>query len=343
MSDVPKPKGTSSLGFFLGFFAIIVLLAVTVGDGSGKGVFSNMGTTSVSLRPTDSGSSSDLSYSKPSNAVEPTYTPPPLIPPPKPVLTPQQVEDRVAQIYRELDTLRKEVREATLREPVSPYAGKIDLSMGSVYETDPDREYLMLRTAYNTTEALPISNWYLESYVTKERATIPDGDRLMTSWRSPSSEPILLGANESAYLITGASPIDVSFHENICTGYLNDEETFYPSLSERCPYPKDEMERFGDIKLDNDKCYDLIERISNCSVPTDEQIDAVNISGVCLRFVENTFNYNDCVALHRYDPYFERDGYWRIYLDERNELWRPKREIIRLMDANDRVIDVIEY
>lgn len=338
MSDAPAPKG-SGFGFFLGFFAIIVFLALTIDDG--KGVFSNIGTSTPSYVSTNDSAEPNLYYTEPGeNSGSSSYISPP---PPPPTLTPQQIEDRVAQIYRELDTLRDEVREATLREPVSPYAGKVDVSVGSVYETDPNHEYLILRSNYNATTTLPISGWYLESYVTKERAALPYGDRRMTSWRSPASEEIFLAPNETAYLMTGESPIDASFHENICTGYLNDERDFYPSLSERCPYPRDEMERLGNIKLDNDTCYEFIERLSSCTVPTEEDIDAADINGVCLRFVENTFNYNDCVALHQYDPYFERDGYWRIYLGEHNELWRPEREIIRLMDENDKVIDVIEY
>jgi hypothetical protein len=103
------------------------------------------------------------------------------------------------------------------------------------------------------------------------------------------------------------------------------------------------MERYGNIKLDNDECYAFVQQIGSCNVPTDEQIDKADIGGACLRFALNTLNYNDCVSLHRYDPYFEREGYWHIYLDERNELWRREREIIRLMDADDRVIDVLEY
>jgi hypothetical protein len=239
--------------------------------------------------------------------------------------------------------VREEVREAILRDPISPYSGKVDLSIGSVRGTDPDREYLTLRANSKNTEAIAISHWYLESYVTEERAVFPNGDRLMTSWRSPASEDIFLFPGERAYLMTGESPINASFRENICTGYLSEEKTFYPSLSKRCPRPLTEMERFGNIELDNDKCYALVEHIGSCKIPTDEQIDDANIGGACLRFIENTFNYNDCVSLHRYDPYFDRDGYWRIYLEEPNELWRPEREIIRLMDEENRVIDVIEY
>lgn len=344
MSDAPPSGGSSGLGFFVAFFAIIIFLALSL-DG-GDGIFSELGKPTASsteeriIEAEYSTDTSSPSYSSGNNTSSANYTPPP---PPPPTLTPAQVEDRIAQIYRQLDSLRKEVREAVLREPVSPYTGKIELQSGNVYDTDPEREHLMLRANYQNTIAIPISGWYVESYVTNKRSAIPKGDRLMTSWRSPSSEPILLGAQESVYLITGESPIDTSFRENLCTGYLKDEGDFQPALYSQCPYPKDEMDRSGVIKLDNDECHEFVQRIPSCTNPSEEQIDAADINGICTRFIENTFNYNDCVSLHRYDPYFERNGYWRVYLDERSELWRKEREIIRLMDENDRVVDVLEY
>jgi hypothetical protein len=213
-----------------------------------------------------------------------------------------------------------------------------------VYDTDPDREYITLRAESTNASGVHISNWYLESYVTEERGAIPQGDRVIERWRSPVFEDIELLPGESAYVITGEAPLDASFHENICTGYLSTEGDFYPSLSRSCPYPKDELKRFGNtIELDNDRCYDFIERLSTCALPDETLSSRSKIGGVCNVFVENTFNYNDCVRLHKGDPYFSRNGYWRIYLNERTELWRSKREIIRLMDENDYVIAVLEY
>jgi hypothetical protein len=310
-----------------------VFLALTVDEKKG-GLFSNVSTTTPSKAPVR-----ETTYT---NQGE-TATPPQIPTKPAPKLTPEQVEAKVAAIYRELDALKEDLRKARLSEPTSPARGLVTLSTGNVYETDPDREYLTLRTLSDNAEGVNISGWYLESYVTEERAGIPEGDRLIERWRSPVLDPIVLLPDDRAYLITGEAPLNTSFRENICTGYLSNEEDFFPTLARNCPHPKDELERFGEIELDNDRCYDFVERLHTCALPDEELSSRTKIGGACNAFVDNTFNYNDCVRLHKNDPYFSRDGYWRIYLDERTELWRSKREIIRLMDENDQVVSVLEY
>lgn len=332
----------SDTGFFIGFFVILIILAIaTAGNG---GIFSNMasstpvtttqiggdGTTIQSPDDTDMGSGGGT-----------TETPPP--PPPEPKLSPEEIERKVAEIYRELDRLGKELRAQKLREPVSPYAGLVDLRSGNSRDTDPEREYLTIRAEYGNTNPITISDWYLESYVTEERAALPQGDRIMDRWRHPVKENILLDPGEEAYVMTGESPIDVSFREHMCTGYLEYTKDFYPSLSYQCPSPLTEMERFADIDLDDDSCYDFVERLSQCVEPNEDAVDDADLSGVCRRFITNTLNYEDCVIKHRNDPFFDNVGYWHIYLEEDEELWRYEREIIRLMDENDKVIDVVEY
>jgi hypothetical protein len=259
-------------------------------------------------------------------------------------MTPAEIERSVADIYKKLDALEADMREAQLREPASPYHTMVTLRRGNVYADDPEQEYLVLQADRQNTSDIPISHWYLESYVTGERAFIPDGTRILEKWRSPIESAIYLPPGETAYLVTGDSPIDTSFRENMCTGYLAYEGDFVPGLRRSCPRPADELERFGDtIDLDNDECYEYIERLGTCVTPEEETYTRAKIGGACSTFVEHTFNYNDCVLLHRYDPFFARDGYWRVYLGERDALWRDEREIIRLMDEEDRVISVIEY
>lgn len=328
----------NGFGFFLGFFALIVVLAVTVGGNENRNTTKDVGSATSSetqIRNNTKVTESEPVYTAPTNQSSQETTKP---------LTPREVENKVAQIYRTLDALREDIREATLRSPASPYAGKVTLRGGNVYGEDPDKEYLVIRAELKNASAIDISKWYVESYVTGETAYIPDGDRLMERWRSPDEEPIRLEPGETAYLMTGESPIDTSFRENMCTGYLTAERTFTPSLGRRCPSPRSELERFGtDIALDNDKCYDFIEKLSSCTTPDEELYARSKVGGTCSLFVENTFSHDACVRLHRYDPYFARDGYWRVYLNERNELWRSEREIIRLMDENDAVIAVLEY
>ncbi len=298
-----------------GFVGVLILFAFVAGNGSGTTL-------------NESGAGNTDSYIS-GNGTETQQE----------QLTPQEMENRVAELYQQLDELKGAEREKKLWGTPSPYRDFVELSAGNTWSTDPETEYLTLRTSWSGTNSLTISDWYLESYVTDERAGIPQGDRIIEKWRSPSFEDIILTPGEEALIITGDSPLDTSFRENICTGYLNEEEDFIPQLGTRCVSPMDELERYGRIKLDNDKCYDFVEQLGTCQIPDDSDVPR----GSCTSFSDDTFNYNSCVQNHRNDPFFTRDGYWYVYLGRNDELWRSEREIIRLIDENNRVVDVLEY
>lgn len=323
-------------GFIIVFFAILILLAL-MPKGNG-GFFSSTATsTATSTRTSFVGDS--LSYSAPDTTQNTGQD----APKENPRLSNAETERRIADLSRTLDTLKEDVREAKLREPISPYTDIVTLSSGNTYTTDPDQEYLQIRVRSDAQQPVDLSGWYLKSYVTDESSALPLGDRLLKKWRSPQTQPILLLPGENAYVITGDSPIDTSFHENICTGYLTEHETFNPYLNRQCPRPLDEMKRFSNIKLDNDSCYDFVERLNSCRTPSDEEIENADINNACQRFIDDTLDYGSCVTNHLNDPFFDDVGHWYIYLEENEELWRTKREIIRLFDSSDRVVDVLEY
>ncbi len=328
----------SDSGFFLSFLLIIVVLAVMGYNNDSKDMSRTFSSDSTSTTAQTSHTTTQHSWETPSLEAPRETTQ-------IQTLSPSQVEARVASIYRDLDTLKEDIRKAKLWSPVSPYKGTVSLRAGNVYDENPDREYLILSMAANVTTTIDISKWYVRSYVTGEVGLIPNGDRILENWQNPEEEPIVLRQGEAAYLITGKSPISGSFKENACIGYLAKEETFFPSLSQSCPYPREELKRFGaNIDLDNDKCYAFVDSLASCTEPDEETYTRSKVGGACRDFIEDTFTYKDCVRLHRYDPYFSRESaYWHIYLDERYELWRPRREIIQLIDGNDRIVDVIEY
>ncbi len=255
------------------------------------------------------------------------------------VLTSEEAEYRVAELYDTLKELKASEREKKLWDTPSPYRDMVDLRTGDTGSKDPDAEYLVLSMGNTHSQSINISDWYLESYVTDNRVGIPQGDRVVEKWRSPKFEDIKVAPDEEVLLITGDSPIDVSFRENICTGYLTEEEDFIPQLSNQCPRPLDELEAYGLIRLDNDRCYEFIEGLGTCEIPDNNDIPG----GRCATFVEDTFNYNDCVTLHKNDPFFTRDGYWYVYFGRSTNLWRSEREIIRLIDENNQVVDILEY
>ena len=104
-----------------------------------------------------------------------------------------------------------------------------------------------------------------------------------------------------------------------------------------------EMLDANTIDLDDDACYSFVERMRTCEVPDEDILDNTRLTSACRQFLHSYFGYNNCVARHRTEPYFDNVGYWHIYLNQSNDLWRSTREIIQLKDEFDQVVDVIEY
>jgi hypothetical protein len=199
-----------------------------------------------------------------------------------------------------------------------------------------------LRVENSVATPINISGWHVQSYVSGEGVTVPKGDAGLEVWTKPIKKDILLNPGDEAYLITGNSPINGSFRENMCTGYLSHERRFTPSLTNNCPSPHDEMERYAHIELDNDSCYAFVDNIYRCEDPGDKVVKDAELNTACDTFITKNLSYAGCVQNHAHDPLFYATGTWRIYFERNKDLWRSEREIIRLIDRENRVVDVIE-
>ena len=254
-------------------------------------------------------------------------------------LTTPEVAKQVEEKHQELEALPEEEKVDKLHSPASPYTGLITLKVGKAKENDPDKEYVQL----SATGEVEISGWRLVSYVTDSKATIPEGSALLENRGDRDDTPIIMHAGETAYVMTGETPLKVSFKENLCTGYLKEYEDFYPSLKKQCPMPSDEMLLFGNIRNDDDECFEFVADIKQCEIPTDSELRDADITSRCRIFIEDTLDYEGCVDEHQDDADFDSIGVWRIYLDRSGELWLSTREIIRLLDDEGKVVDVLEY
>lgn len=302
-------------GFFIGFFALIIVVYLFNAQNP-EGLVPSVGNSGeVSVENGGTGA----------------YT-----------ATPEDIEKEAYNISKQLEEVRNDLRLAQIWGETSPYYGAIDLA--GVYGrggTDPSREYFIVRARSNNKQEIPITGWKIESFVTGEESEIPSGTRLAYPDKLNRGEIITLAPGEEAIVVTGDSPIGTSFHENLCTGYFTESDTYYPSISRSCPSPLKDMERFGNIALDDDECYAYVKTLSSCRMPTLDPRDA-NIGSRCEAFVEDAFSYEGCVDYHYGDPYFGR-GDWRVYLEKGDTLWRQEREIIRLLDQNGKTVDVVEY
>lgn len=219
----------------------------------------------------------------------------------------------------------------------SPHQGSVSVSStGGVSAEDPDREYVTIRASGSA--PVDITGWRLVSGASGRSARIPSGAPLPRSGRVNDTSRIVLSPGEEAIVITGDSPIGVSFKENKCTGYLASNQEFYPTLSLQCPAAYDIFDRFyGGNELRDDACYERMRSTSLCRTP-----ETSGMTRACRDLIDDYLTYPGCVAKHRYDSNFAGRT-WRIYLEERRELWKPSRDAVKLVDADGKTVDLVTY
>jgi hypothetical protein len=209
----------------------------------------------------------------------------------------------------------------------------------SAKQTDPDKEYIKIKVSRNAKEKISISNWRLESATTGAGDTLGKGAYLPYSGRVNTEQDIFLSAGDEVIVTTGRSPVGVSFKINKCTGYFSQFQDFVPTLRKQCPEPIDDLPNFGPGTT-FDQCYDFVERLRKCKVYL--QSPPGGVGGACQEYITTKINYNTCVDKHKDDSDFPK-GEWRVYLGRDQELWKRKREVIKLLDQNGDVIDSVTY
>ncbi len=268
-----------------------------------------------------------------------------------PSVSQQEIRSSVASAQYQLADLQKQANKDKLIGTKSPYYGQVRITGGNTSSTDPDQEYVTIQVSSSATSDITLTGWRLQSVATDYGATIGTGDSLPSGVDANDVERIVLHPGDQAYVVTGKSPISGSFKENMCTGYLAKNGTFYPSLAARCPAASEEFSRFFEgNQIRDEGCYRLTQSNPICKTPS----DTGSVSSYCLSLIDKRLNYNGCVATHRYDAYFST-GTWRIYLGRTEithnhtdktvygELWRSSREGIKLLDQNGLTVDLYTY
>lgn len=224
----------------------------------------------------------------------------------------------------------------------SPYRGQVRVSGGGTGSEDPDHEYVTLRASGK--DSIDITGWRLVSGASGRGARIPEGAVLPRSGRVNDTGRIVLNPGDEAIVVTGEAPTGVSFKENKCTGYFMSRQEFYPSLSNQCPSPYQEFEKYyAGNELRDDKCYDLMRSAPSCKTPSDS-----GVSKACSALIDDYLTYNGCVEQHKGDADFAGDT-WRIYLEYENsrgrsdELWKSSRDAVKLLDSEGRTVDLYTY
>ena len=219
----------------------------------------------------------------------------------------------------------------------SAYKYKATLRAGyAAKRTDPQKEFVEIRASSNNKNPVLISGWTLEGK-TRLNIKIGNASPLPYSGRINPEYPVFLSPGEKAVVVTGRSPVGVSFRLNKCSGYLGQFQDIEPRILKDCPLPREE--NLPD-SLD-DYCLDYIGRLPRCEIPPGNA-SSLPLSPSCREYLSRKINYNACVDAHKKDPDFYKPE-WRIYLGRGRALWKAKNETIILRDEKGKIIDWKSY
>lgn len=201
-------------------------------------------------------------------------------------------------------------------------------------------EYLEIFIPQNASAPVNISGWKLVSEATGNTAVLPKGNEIPTAGIVNPVQDIVLSQGVRATVISGRSPIGVSFRENKCIGYLSTFQQFSPPLPQNCPMPSDELVSFyGPYYIRDAACIDYVNTLSRCQTVTSPPS---TVSKACQNFVVKYLNYNGCVSAHVDDTNFLGDT-WRIYLGRFGAMWRARYEVVKLWDSTGKTVDAFSY
>jgi hypothetical protein len=257
----------------------------------------------------------------------------------------KSTEESIKSVAENVKTLQEDVSKEIDKSKRSPYYGKIRMSsISGLYQTDPNEEYLSFYTNIGKNETVKITGWYFKSEITGYFAVIGKAALLPYPFTNTETD-VILQQGDRVYLTKGFSPIGISFRTNKCTGYFEENRSFYPGLPLQCPQAQyEKLPKFSSDYDSNDECVKTLQRIPQCTTVDSKFIRDLpdTISPSCKDYMTNQINYNTCVAVHFGDVDFPGDEY-HLYLNKFGSLWRPMHDKIDLIDENGLIVDSVSY
>lgn len=258
-----------------------------------------------------------------------------------------RTERERSNTQEEVDQLSDELQASIVFGTPSPYRGQVTFEQNArgAKATSNKTEYITLRAQTKNPGGVAITGWKVVSAIanndgTLREAYIPNGTNIPETGEVNPVYGITLAPGEKAHIVTGPSPIGVSFRVNTCSGYLEQFQDYTPALEKTCPKPEDEL-RFREQYIPyEDACEWYVDDLPRCEIILKQTPKEYGTE--CDQFVKNELTYNACVENHQYRPNFFKKE-WRIYLNRQNELWKNKRDIIKLLDAEGKTVDLLSY
>lgn len=237
-----------------------------------------------------------------------------------------------------LEDIQNEVAKKEIQANPSHLKGLLTFEQGNTWSEDPSQEYLVINVSPSAKSKILLTGVEPKSAVTGAGVPIGKGVYRYGFSRSEVEDPIYVNPGDKVYVVSGTSPIGLSFRLNKCSGYLTQSHIFSPPLNTSCPAPNRGNLPAIPIKW-REACYDYLEGLPSCYMPINNLPD--NVGPECVGYAATEISYSKCVENHQNDKDFYLNE-WRVYLNRNEDTWLPRRELIKLLDQNKKTIDYIE-
>ncbi len=234
----------------------------------------------------------------------------------------------------------KEPAEVPGTEPKSLFVDAVSIYVGNARAGNPQEEYIEIAASGSNTQPVNITGWKLKSATSENEAVIGTGVYLPFGETVNKEDKIFLNPGDRAIIATGESPRGISFRTNTCTGYFEQFQDFYPTLPKECPYQSDEVRARAETKTLGDACLDYLDTLPRCEAHV--KAAPIGVSSACNDYINERIHYRGCLEVHKNDTSFYKKE-WRIFLGKKEELWKERRETIKLLDTEGRIVTSVSY
>lgn len=253
-----------------------------------------------------------------------------------------QMDENLMQLQERIDAVRDSIVDVKSYGDPSPYSDRVRIiARVSEARVSPDEEYVTIAAGHSNTAPMDITGWSLQSVLTGKIYLFPKASPLFVAGAVNAGSSVLLNPGATAIITSGSSPLGISFRENMCSGYLAQFQRFTPDIERLCPDPRDALPQTPEnLRAYRASCFTYVQTIPRCRFPAGDP--PPNVSPQCANFARNTYTYNGCVQQYQNRVDFYQDT-WRLYLGSSRPLWNSEHDIVRLLDAHGRTVDILKY
>ncbi len=239
---------------------------------------------------------------------------------------------------RSIGSINRKETDIEKTYPKSAFYKKISFGSGyNVLSVKPSEEFLVFDVSEDLVLPVRIDGWKIFEQSSNKGYEIPKAiGKTLPTISQPKNTIVYPG--DKIILSSGFSPIGQSLKIHKCLGYREQFQNFNPIIKASCPTPKEEFLRDAAFNDNNRVCQLFVEEIPICTAIR----NAENLPKKCINFIQSVFTEEACIIRHHNDSDFLLSE-WRLYLNQKGNLWNSKKAVILLLDEHNKLVDHLIY